>query len=197
MLAAFGDATETGWLAEAGGPQLVNIRFRQPIAVGRVRLVFEERDRERTQEFTLTCADATGATREIVRQQFTFSPGGATRQIEEFVLEVEAVTELGVRIVADIANAAVPASLRECRISARRLADVPRQPPVDEPATAAVRQILQAYQDMPGMSLTRAQACLLFDLDPDQCDRVVAELTSLGVMHENDRGQLIAVRVRQ
>ena len=46
-----------------------------------------------------------GGYREILRQQYTFSPPGATREVEDYVVNLHGVTVLELRIVPDIAGA--------------------------------------------------------------------------------------------
>ena len=192
VLAAFGASNERGWKADGVGPQVIRIRFREPLPVARIRLVFDEDQAERTQEFTLSCVFPQGREREIVRQQFTFSPAGARRQVEEFVVDGDAVTEVILRIVPDISERRVFATLRECRIAVRggARASLPAHA-ADETSTDAADRILRAYRELPGLSLTRRQACVLFDLDPAQCEAVIGDVTARGALQENERGQLI------
>jgi hypothetical protein len=170
---------------------VLTVRFREPIPIGRIRLVFDEHERSRTQEFTLSCTSPRGDSREIARQQFTFSPGGATRQVEEYAVEADAV-EVTLRITPDITDGAALASLTECRISARtRVVSAGLSGGEPLGLRGAVERMLQAYREMPGLSLTRGQACLLFDIEPEQCDAAVMELDGQGAVRENDRGQIV------
>jgi hypothetical protein len=114
---AFVHGAPGGWRAASTGPQVITIRFRQPCEVKRVRLVFESSD-ERTQEFALSWASRRGETHgDVVRQQFNFSPTGATREIEDYRVELHAVERLEIHIVPDVSGRPVLASLRECRIA--------------------------------------------------------------------------------
>ena len=71
----------TGWRAAGPGRQTIRLVFDEPQRIRRVHLEFEEGARERTQEFALSWTSANGETdRPLVRQQYTFSPGGATRE---------------------------------------------------------------------------------------------------------------------
>src|SRR5687767_7797046 len=75
------------WRAAESGPQVIRLQFGTPQRLHRIRLVFREVERARTQEFTLFCTAAGGERREIVRQQYTFAPnGGATTETEEYAL---------------------------------------------------------------------------------------------------------------
>jgi hypothetical protein len=58
-------------------------------------LEFSEPEFERTQEFVLCWSDGTaGPFREIVRQQWNFSPHGATKEIEDYQFRLENVLAL-------------------------------------------------------------------------------------------------------
>jgi hypothetical protein len=107
-----------GWRAHAPGVQTLRLQFATPQPIRRVRLVFEEATHARTQEFTLAYATAPGQhDREVVRQQYTFSPPTTTREVEEYTVALEPVTALELRIVPSISGGAVYASLREWRIA--------------------------------------------------------------------------------
>ncbi len=70
-----------------------------------VRLVFKEAERERTQEFSLRwSAAAEGATKEILRQRWNFSPTGSTTEIENYQVDLTAVSVLELVIQPDVAN---------------------------------------------------------------------------------------------
>ena len=70
-----------GWRAADKGKQIIRIIFDKPRSLRRVRLEFAETEIERTQEFTLRwSAEPGGPFREIVRQQWSFSPHGSTRR---------------------------------------------------------------------------------------------------------------------
>jgi hypothetical protein len=107
-----------GWRATEPGPQVIRLQFDAPRTVRRVRLVFEERERSRTQEFVLRWQPA-GATvwREAVRQQFNFNPGGASREEEDYQVDFPAAAALELRIVPDVSGGDALASLREFRVA--------------------------------------------------------------------------------
>ena len=67
---------------------------------------------ERTQEFTLRWAPAAGgSTREIVRQQWNFSPTGATTEIEDHVVDLDGVSVLELGIQPDVDRRGAVATL--------------------------------------------------------------------------------------
>lgn len=107
-----------GWLAARPGSQIVRLRFGKPQRVRRVWLHFAELGDGRTQEFVLrwgTADDQT--TREIVRQQWTFSPGGSTHETEDYRVDLWGVTVLELTISPHISGGEARASLTEMRIA--------------------------------------------------------------------------------
>ena len=88
------------WSADRPGEQTIEIRFRHAITVSRVRVVSREAEQSRTQEMTIWASLRRGERhREVLRQHFNFSPGGATEQVEEYAVQLEDVSALQVRIV--------------------------------------------------------------------------------------------------
>ena len=107
-----------GWRAGQPGEQVMRLLFDEPQKIGRVRLLFEEEGRERTQEFVLRWAPAGGRTyREIVRQQYTFSPPGTKREAEEYRVDLDGVTALELRVIPDINGGDARASLKQLRLA--------------------------------------------------------------------------------
>jgi len=106
-----------GWRAAEPGVQRVRLRFDEPRRVERIRLVFEERDAPRTQEFALRWSADGRTYRDIVRQQYNFSPPGTTSEIEDYTVELDAVTALELQIMPDIAGGTTRASLSEWRVA--------------------------------------------------------------------------------
>ena len=107
-----------GWRAEGPGEQTIRLLFDEPVKLRRVRLVFREEVQGRTQEFVLRWSSDGGWTyREIVRQQYTFSPPGTAREIEEYAVDLDGVTALELRIVPDIRGGDARASLEWMRLA--------------------------------------------------------------------------------
>ena len=106
-----------GWRAAEPGPQTVRLLFDKPQRLRRIWLVFEETETQRTQEFVLRWSDAGHSFREIVRQQWNFSPPITIREVEEYRVELSDVTVLELVIVPDISRGAVRASLTSLRLS--------------------------------------------------------------------------------
>ena len=108
----------TGWRAESPGEQTIRLFFEAPQRLKRIRLLFREEKEARTQEFVLRWSPtADGSSRDIVRQQYHFSPSGATEEIEEYRVELEDVVALEVTIVPNISGGNAYASLAELRLA--------------------------------------------------------------------------------
>ena len=105
-----------GWRAGGPGRQTICLMWPVPIAINRIRLVFEEHARARTQEFVLR-ATTGDSQREIVRQQFTFSPPGTTVEREEYATDLTGVSQLELAIIPAIDGGHAVATLREWRIA--------------------------------------------------------------------------------
>ena len=107
-----------GWRAAEPGSQTIRLIFDQAQSLRRISLVFEENESERTQEFVLRWSPDGGRSfREIVRQQWNFSPPNSVRQVEEYQIELSDVTALELVIVPDISGGAARASLKSLRVS--------------------------------------------------------------------------------
>jgi hypothetical protein len=106
-----------GWRAAEPGEQRIRLIFDQPLTLRRIYLRFDERERERTQEFTLAwCSAEGGPLKEIVRQQWNFSPNGSTVELEEYAVNLDGVSVLELAIRPDMARDAV-ATLTRWRIA--------------------------------------------------------------------------------
>jgi hypothetical protein len=107
-----------GWRAAVSGAQTVRLLFDKPQRLTRISLVFEETGTERTQEFVLRWSGDGGRSfREIVRQQWNFSPPNSIREVEEYRVELSDVTVLELVIVPDISRGSARASLKSLRVS--------------------------------------------------------------------------------
>ena len=87
-----------GWKAAAPGPQAIRLTFDEPRPIRRIRLEFREDGPERVQEFALYAVIANQVRREVLRQQWTFSPGGSTRELEDYPVELADVTAIELQI---------------------------------------------------------------------------------------------------
>jgi hypothetical protein len=108
---------EPGWRAADAGEQQIRLIFDQPVSLRRIHLRFDDREHERTQEFTLKWHSAEGGpAKEIVRQQWNFSPSGSDVETEDYAVNLDGVFVLELAITPDISRAAV-ASLTEWRMA--------------------------------------------------------------------------------
>ena len=107
-----------GWRAAAPGPQTIRLVFDQPQRLKQISIVFEENETTRTQEFVLRWSSDGGSSfREIVRQQWNFSPSETTREVEEYRVELSNVTVLELVIVPSMSGGTARASLQRLRLS--------------------------------------------------------------------------------
>jgi hypothetical protein len=103
---ALGKTVSTGWRARETGPQVIRLRFDDPVELHTIEVHVVERAAERTQEMAIYVEMEGMGVQEVVRQQFTFSPHGSTEEIEEFAVELKGVTMLELRIDPDRAHVA-------------------------------------------------------------------------------------------
>jgi hypothetical protein len=115
---AFVSREMRGWRAAEQGPQTIRLIFDQPQKLKLISLVFEEKEIPRTQEFVLRwSSDGGNSFREIVRQQWNFSPPQTIREVEEYQVELSNVTVLELVIVPNMSGGAARASLKSLRLS--------------------------------------------------------------------------------
>jgi hypothetical protein len=107
----------TGWRAERPGEQTVRLLFEAPQRLRCIRLLFREEKEARTQEFVLRWSPTTERSwRDVVRQQYHFSPSGATKEIEEYQVELEDVAALELTIIPNLSGGSY-ASLAQLRLA--------------------------------------------------------------------------------
>lgn len=107
-----------GWRAAQPGEQTLRLLFDEPLRLRRIHLRFHESEQERTQEFVLRWSPDGGQTyREILRQQYNFSPPGAADEVEDYDINLDGVTTLELKIVPDISGGSARASLAQLRIA--------------------------------------------------------------------------------
>jgi hypothetical protein len=97
---ALGKTATTGWRAAGTGPQVIRLHFDEPLTIHRIELHFVDKSAERSQEFAVFAGSGTDL-REVVRQQFTFSPGGSTEEIEDYIVALDGVTVMELKIDPD------------------------------------------------------------------------------------------------
>src|SRR5580693_4115965 len=91
-----------GWRAANVGMQTIRLIFDEPQELKRILLVFEDTENSRTQEFVLRWSpDLQYSSREIVRQQWNFSPPDSVRETEDYSVELSQVKVLELMIIPD------------------------------------------------------------------------------------------------
>jgi len=115
---AFVSGDAQGWRSAEPGSQTVRLVFDQPQRLKFISLVFEEHETARTHEFVLRWSWDDGSSfREIVRQQWNFSPPSSVREVEEYQVDLSNVTVLDLAINPNIGGGAARASLKNFRLS--------------------------------------------------------------------------------
>jgi hypothetical protein len=108
----------SGWRAQHPGRQTIRLLFDKPQKISRIQLLFQEDGRERTQEFALHWSPGGGASsREIVRQQYNFSPPDIAHELEDYAVDLDGLTILELSIIPDISGGEAFASLARLRLA--------------------------------------------------------------------------------
>lgn len=112
------DDENCGWRAADPGTQIVRLVFDEPQRLKRIWLVFEDAEHIRTQEFVLRWSRGSGHSfREIVRQQWNFSPSDSVREVEDYSVDLSEVAVLELTIEPDKGDREARASLRSLRLA--------------------------------------------------------------------------------
>jgi hypothetical protein len=110
--------TPSMWSADCPGEQTIEVRFHAPTSVRRLRVVSSETEQSRTQEMTIWASSHRGERhRELLRQQFNFSPHGAREEVEEYALQLEEVSAIQLRIVPSVDGRPAVARVSELRVA--------------------------------------------------------------------------------
>ncbi len=97
---ALGKIATKGWRAATTGPQMIRLIFNKPQTIHRIQLQIIDSEAERSQELVLT-ANLGEERREIVRQQWNFSPQGTTEEFEDYGVALSGVSSLELKIDPD------------------------------------------------------------------------------------------------
>ena len=109
--------SELGWKAAEPGLQILRLLFPQPQPIKELYLEFHEFESARTQEFVLRWSSNGGKSyRDIVRQQYNFSPPNTTAEQEHYHVGLNHVTNLELTIIPDISGRLARASVTQFRI---------------------------------------------------------------------------------
>jgi hypothetical protein len=115
---AFVSGDAPGWRAAAPGSQMIRLIFDHPQRLKHISLIFEESQIGRTQEFVLHwSSDGSTSLKEIVRQQWNFSPPESICEVEEYQVDLSSVTVLELIIKPNIGGGIARASLKNFRLS--------------------------------------------------------------------------------
>jgi hypothetical protein len=114
---AFVSGDARGWRAAAPGSQTIRLIFDHPQRLRCISLIFEEGETRRTQEFVLRWSSDGGSFKEIVRQQWNFSPPESIREVEQYQVDLYNVKVLELVIKPEIGGGVARASLKNLRLS--------------------------------------------------------------------------------
>jgi len=109
-----------GWRAREPGIQTIRLFFDHPQTIRVIRVAFKEEESARTQEFVLRwLPEGTDAWKDVVRQQWNFSPPQTAIECEEYKVDLPAAGGLEITICPDISGGHTRASLESLQLSAR------------------------------------------------------------------------------
>ena len=107
-----------GWRSAQPGQQTVRLLFDEPQKVSSIYIVFHENEHARTQQFVLLSSSDRGKSfRQIVRQQYHFSPPDTITESEDYTVDLNGLTILELCIVPDISGGSARASLAQLRLA--------------------------------------------------------------------------------
>ena len=110
--------SKQGWRAAQAGEQIIRLLFDKPQQIKSIRLQFREQEQARTQEFLLRYSSDSGQSyRDILRQQYNFSPPDTSQQTETYTVALEGVTTLELLIHPDIQGGNACASLASLQLA--------------------------------------------------------------------------------
>jgi hypothetical protein len=109
-----------GWWASEPGIQTIRLFFDHPQTIRAIRLVFKEKEFARTQEFVLRwLPQGTWAWKDVVRQQWNFSPPITESECEEYNVDLPSATGLELSVCPDISGGETRASLESLQLWVR------------------------------------------------------------------------------
>ena len=109
-----------GWRADMPGAQTIRLLFDRPQTIHLIRLVFKEEAFARTQEFVLRWLPyGAGSWKDVVRQQWNFSPPNTTEECEEYRFNLSSAAALELSINPDISLGEARASLQRLQMAVR------------------------------------------------------------------------------
>jgi hypothetical protein len=109
-----------GWRASEPGIQTIRLLFDHPQTIRVIRLVFKEKEFTRTQEFVLRWLPQEARDwKDVVRQQWNFSPPITENECEEYKVDLLSATGLELSIRPDISGGETQASLERLQLWVR------------------------------------------------------------------------------
>jgi len=112
------EEVQSGWRASEPGVQTIRLLFDHPQTIRVIRLVFKEKESARTQEFVLRWLPrGESAWKDIVRQQWNFSPPMTENESEEYEVALHLAAGLELSIRPDISGGEPRASLERLQLS--------------------------------------------------------------------------------
>ncbi len=109
---------QRGWRADAPGTQTIRLLFDHPQTLRFIRLLFKEESFSRTQEFVLRWLPyGAGSWKDVVRQQWNFSPPDTVQECEEYKVELASAAAIELSINPDISRDGIRASLERWQLS--------------------------------------------------------------------------------
>ena len=100
------------WIAAQSGEQTLILAFDTPQTIRKILIEIEEPEITRTQEMAVSVSQDGGQTyRELVRQEYNFSPPGTTLEHEEWSIKADAISHLQLKIKPDKGGKAGRATL--------------------------------------------------------------------------------------
>ena len=106
-----------GWRASEPGIQTIRLLFDHPQTIRVVRLVFKENEFARTQEFVLRWLPrGTSAWKDVVRQQWNFSPPITEIECDEYNVDLPSAAGLELSVRPDISGGETRASLESLQL---------------------------------------------------------------------------------
>jgi hypothetical protein len=111
------EGAQGGWRASEPGVQTIRLLFDHPQTIRVIRLVFKEKEFPRTQEFVLRwLPQGASAWKDIVRQQWNFSPTVTEDECEEYEVALHSAAGLELSIRPDISGGETRASLERLQL---------------------------------------------------------------------------------
>src|SRR6516162_4066129 len=108
------------WRAREPGIQTIRLLFDHPQTIRVIRLVFKEKEFTRTQEFVLRWLPQEARDwKDVVRQQWNFSPPVSEDECEEYNVDLPLATGLELSVRPDISGGETRASLESLKLSVR------------------------------------------------------------------------------